>query len=363
MPTKITTPDDPALAELCERLAALSSELDLSGRWPAEQLRLCGEYGVFEWFVGEEYGGQAWDPLMSTRGYLALSAACLTTTFILTQRTGACRRIDTSANESLKPELLPALARGDSFATVGVSHLTTSGRHLKTPLLRAERTEDGFVLNGMSPWVTGGPHAEHIVIGAQVVEREATCDEQILIVLPTDLPGVTCPPHTQLVGLTASHTGQVKLDNVIVDDRYLLAGPVAKVMTQGTGGTTGGLQTSTLALGLSRAALDFIRGESDKREELFTPSDALERDWEQTRAALLSAIEGAPTCSSEQLRTNVNSLVLRSTQAALAAAKGAGYVAGHPVGRWCREALFFLVWSCPQPVVSANLCELAGISE
>jgi hypothetical protein len=26
-----------------------------------------------------------------------------------------------------------------------------------------------------------------------------------------------------------------------------------------------------------------------------------------------------------------------------------------------REALFFLVWSCPQPVMQANLCELAGL--
>ena len=43
-----------------------------------------------------------------------------------------------------------------------------------------------------------------------------------------------------------------------------------------------------------------------------------------------------------------NSLVLRASQAALAAAEGTGYVVGHPAGRWCREALFFLVWSCPQ---------------
>jgi hypothetical protein len=57
----------------------------------------------------------------------------------------------------------------------------------------------------------------------------------------------------------------------------------------------------------------------------------------------------------------MNSLVLRATQATLAAAKGAGYAAGHPAGRWCREALFFLVWSCPAPVLQANLCELAGI--
>ena len=54
--------------------------------------------------------------------------------------------------------------------------------------------------------------------------------------------------------------------------------------------------------------------------------------------------------------------VIESAEATLAAAKGTGYVQGHPAGRWCREALFFLVWSCPQPVMAANLCELAGIA-
>ena len=47
----------------------------------------------------------------------------------------------------------------------------------------------------------------------------------------------------------------------------------------------------------------------------------------------------------------------------LAAAKGAGYAYRHPAGRWCREALFFLVWSCPQPVVAENLRELAGLKD
>ena len=59
-------------------------------------------------------------------------------------------------------------------------------------------------------------------------------------------------------------------------------------------------------------------------------------------------------CSSDL----ANSLVLRATQVLLAATKGAGYVAGHRAGRLAREALFFLVWSCPQPVVTANLREL-----
>ena len=78
---------------------------------------------------------------------------------------------------------------------------------------------------------------------------------------------------------------------------------------------------------------------------------------------LLALVRGESRCTKESIRQRANTFVLRATQAALSAAKGTGYVAGHPAGRWCREALFFLVWSCPQPVAAANLCELAGIAD
>jgi hypothetical protein len=64
----------------------------------------------------------------------------------------------------------------------------------------------------------------------------------------------------------------------------------------------------------------------------------------------------------DSIRTRANSLALRSTQALLAASKGAGFVSGHFAERAVREAMFFLVWSCPAPVVAAALRELAGCS-
>ena len=121
-------PDD-SLA-LCARLAEMAIDLDRTRAWPAEQLRLCGEYGVYRVVSRSAWGGQGWNEEQIVRGYLALSAACLTTTFILTQRTGACRRIAGCENEALKERLLPGLASGELFATVGISHLTTSRRHL-----------------------------------------------------------------------------------------------------------------------------------------------------------------------------------------------------------------------------------------
>lgn len=361
MPTVITSPTDDALAELCVELAAGAEELDATGQWPGEQLGLLGDYGVYQWFAGAEWGGQAWVQEPILRGYLALSRACLTTAFILTQRDGACRRIESSANQPLKERLLPGLTSGELFATVGISHLTTSRRHVAQPVLQARRVDGGFLLDGFSPWVTGADHADYVLLGATLMEGDRATAEQLLAVVPGGSPGVSTPPPAQLVGLSASHTGQFCLENVFVGDEWLVAGPIENVMSAGTGAGTGGLGTSTLAMGLAGAAIGFITEEAERRPELAPPRDALRQECDELEASLWAAVRNEPTCSNDELRGRANSLVLRSTQAALAAAKGAGFVAGHPAGRWCREALFFLVWSCPQPVVSAHLCELAGI--
>ncbi len=361
-PVEIRSPKDPALNELCEQLRAMSDKLDFQDEtgafpWPQKQLELCAQYGVFRWFLEPEHGGLGWSDHDLTLGYLALSAACQTTTFIITQRTGACRRIALSGNDFARDELIPALLDGTRFSTVGISHLTTSRRHLAQAVLRAEETEAGFRLNGFSPWVTGGIHADTIVMGAQLEDGR-----QILTIVPTDIPGVQPESPADLVALSGSHTGKVSLVDVQIDRKWLLAGPIENVMSEGIGARTGGLQTSTLAIGLAGAAIDFIFTESENRPALSPPVQALHKEWEALRELLLQSALGQEICGTEELRQRCNSLVLRATQAALSAAKGMGFVAGHPVGRWCREALFFMVWSCPQPVVNAQLCQLAGIA-
>ncbi len=363
MPTRITSPDDPALAELCATLAERAIAMDRSGEWPAEQLRLCGEYGVYEWFIGPAWGGQEWNEEQLIRGYLALSAACLTTTFILTQRTGACRRIEGCNNDLLHQRLLPGLVRGEMFATVGISHLTTSRRHLAKPVLTAEAIPGGFRLNGMAPWVTGGAAADVITIAATLVEQGEATNRQLLLAAPTDTPGLSIAEPLPLIGVTASSTGPVHLNNADVSNEWLIAGPAPNVMSSGLGGVTGSYETSTLAAGLAQASIDFLADEAARRPDLLEPMIALRAELDGLRRDLLEIARGKSACSKESIRQRANSLVLRASQAALAAAKGTGYVVGHPAGRWCREAMFFLVWSCPQPVSAAHLCELAGLTD
>ena len=333
-----------------------NSQLSEPDTWVNEQLALCARYGVFKWFVPPSFGGSGWDTVDVTRGYLKLSQACLTTAFVITQRTGACTRILGGNSAEMRDELIGPLILGDVFATVGISHLTTSRQHLQRPAMRVVPTQGGFLFDGMSPWVTGSPSADYVVVGGTMDDGD-----QVLAVVSTESEKVATPKPPELVALTASQTGPLQCDNVFVDQRFVIAGPSQNVMKSGTGANTGGHQTSTLALGLAKSAIDFVCQQAESRDELVPIGDELLAQWDVQYGNLISIARGETHCSNEELRTAANSLVLRATQASMSAAKGAGFLASHPAGRWCREALFFLVWSCPRAVVDANLCELAGI--
>jgi alkylation response protein AidB-like acyl-CoA dehydrogenase len=362
----ITAPDDPQLDALTRQLADRAARPEAEHDWPADALAQLAEAGVFAWFVPRQFGGLGWASEDLARGYLKLAAADLTTTFILTQWVAACRRIAECDNEGLQRRLLPALAEGRQFVTVGISHLSTSRRHLSRPALAARCEDDAYLLDGYTAWVTGGVHADRLVLGGVLGDGR-----QVLAAVPRGAAGLEAMPPTRLLALSGSHTGEVRCRGVRVPAENVIAGPAENVMAGATGPGTGGWQTSALALGLADAAIRFLQGEAPQRSDLIGPTERLAAEHADLVEMLLELARGPQTAkphapaslSANDLRQCANSLVLRATQAALAAAKGAGFVAAHPAGRWCREALFFLVWSCPQPVVSAHLCELAGMVE
>ena len=153
---------------LLTRLRALAPLVDASGEWPASSLELLSEDGVYRWFIPQAYGGLGWSESQLVRGYIQLASACLTTAFVLTQRSAACKRIARSPNLELRERLLPSLASGESFATVGLSHLATSRRHLGAPPVTATRTATGYRLDGSTWWVTGAAYADHLIVGAEL---------------------------------------------------------------------------------------------------------------------------------------------------------------------------------------------------
>lgn len=358
----MSTPDDAigAVEALTDRLRD-HSKAQPEDEWPADRLRLLSDAGVLGWTVPASYGGSEISHLDLIRGYERLASASLTTAFVLTQRNAAIARICLSDDAGLRTRLLPPLCTADRFTTVGISHLTTSGQHLRQPAVRAQSCDGGYRLDGTVPWVTGAGFADHIVTGATLDDGQ-----EILIALPMENTGIVVAEATPLLALNGSKTASVLLDNVRVSAETLLAGPVVAVMKQGRGGGTGSLTTSALALGHAAAAIERLGEEAPVRPDLQQTHTALAEEARSLRQDLHAAADRTTrdtTINAQTIRKRANSLVLRAAQTYLGAAKGAGFAAGHPAERGVREAMFFLVWSCPQPVLNANLREFACLDD
>ncbi len=342
-------------AEWLAELRMVSGNLKTVTDFPIETLRRCAG-------IEQSIGGDH-DALL--RYYVWLASGCLTTAFISTQRNAAIRRIETSSNHTLKNTLLPSVVAGNAFVTVGISHLTTSRQHVSKAPLQATPVGDGWSLEGYCPWVTGGGFAHWLVVGA--VERCVASDtadtdpaggaRELLFAIPVARTGIIVETGADLMALTASATGQVQFENVVLNRSEVLHGPIANVMTaSGMSGGAGGLQTSALAIGHAAQAIEYLLGESQARLELRDVANRFVDQWQKLHVELFALAKGEPARDAGKLRKSANDLALNSTQAALIAAKGAGFTNDHAVGRWCRESLFFLVWSCPHAVAQSHLC-------
>src|SRR6516225_6364459 len=188
------------LEETLRLLRERANAADAEAAWPAESWSALRRAGVLAWSIPKEYGGDGLECVALFEGYERVAGACLTTCFILSQRDAATRRIRDSGNVALCRELLPPLARGERFATVGLSQLTTSRQHGR-PALSARLVGDTVVLDGVMPWVTGAERADHFVTGAALDDGR-----QVLIVVPRMMAGLCVEAPLDLAALRGSLT-------------------------------------------------------------------------------------------------------------------------------------------------------------
>jgi alkylation response protein AidB-like acyl-CoA dehydrogenase len=347
--------DTEQLERLVRDLQRLGQRLDRPADWPAASLECCRAVQLPKAFIPREHGGWDWSDAEQLELLQQLTVGCLTTAFIYTQFIAAIRRLGRAP--AVAERWLPNLSEGRQWTTVGISHLSTSRQHAP-PALRATPTDRGWVLDGYAPWVTGGRYADLLVVGATLPDQD-----QILLAVEQNRPGITTGPGLELMALSASCTDRVTFDQVYVSSDLRVAGPTRQVLLEpaSAGGGTGGLATSALALGLTRRAIAALDEEAalQQRQSLSHTVAHFRRRLGQANTELHAVCRATSTSTAAALRTEANRLVLDASQALLTATKGEGFRQDHLASRLAREAMFFLVWSCPLAVADAHLCNWA----
>jgi alkylation response protein AidB-like acyl-CoA dehydrogenase len=349
-----SVPEDSVIRALAE----LDGPVDESGGWPEGLWQVLVNTGASRWTASAAQSPD-FDRAAILSRYGRVAEGSLTAAFILTQHDSAVRHLAGAVGRGSETarNWLDAIVAGRAFTTVGISQLTTSRRHGQAAVTARETGGNGLILDGIVPWVTAAPRADVFVTGGVLADGR-----QVLIALPADRPGVTVEAPFAIAALQASCTCEIRLKNVEVAGPEILAGPSENVLAAPGSAGTGGLETSALALGQARAAIRAMAEEASRRDDLNDSIASLSALWEALAADLFASASGdehAPAPGA--IRGRANALVLRATQAYLAARKGTGFLREEPAQRWARQALFFLVWSCPTPVAQAAIRDLAGV--
>ena len=121
-------------------------------------------------------------------------------------------------SEEQKRRYLPALARGESIGCFGLTE-PDHGSDPGSMVTRARSASGGFRLTGSKTWISNSPFADVFIVWAK------TDDETIRgFILDKGCKGLSAPPLHGKVGLRASTTGQIVMDDVFVPQANLLPG-------------------------------------------------------------------------------------------------------------------------------------------
>src|SRR5260370_1219097 len=206
-----------------ERIRPGVQERDRAHRFPAEIVGEMGEMGLLGMLVGEEYGGAGADVLTYAIAVEELARVCAATAVTMSvSNSVCCWPIARFGAEALKRKVLPELAGG----ALGAFGLTEPGAGSDAGSLRtaARRDGDSWALSGEKAWISNAGFARWYVVvartGPTAGKRGMTA-----FVVPADAPGFAVGQPEEKLGLRASRTAPIHLNDCRVPAENVLGSP------------------------------------------------------------------------------------------------------------------------------------------
>lgn len=125
-------------------------------------------------------------------------------------------------SEAQRNKYLPKLATGEWIGCFGLTE-PNHGSDPGSMATRARKVDGGYVLTGTKMWISNSPIADVFVVWAKAVGGEH--DGRIKgFILEKGMKGLSAPAIHGKVGLRASITGEIVMDEVEVSDEQLMPG-------------------------------------------------------------------------------------------------------------------------------------------
>jgi alkylation response protein AidB-like acyl-CoA dehydrogenase len=302
--------------------------------------------------VPEEYGGAGLDYLSYGliveeigRGDSAIR------TVISVQTSLVCSAILKWGTEEQKHKYLPNLCSGEWLGCFGLTEPDT-GSDAANQKTRAKKTDSGWVINGAKMWISMGNYAKVALIFAQT-DPELGYKGVACFMVDTDQPGFTTQTIEHKMGLHASDTASIALEDVEVSDDDMLGqvGDGFKVAMSAL--DSGRYSVAAGCVGICRGCVEESVKYAKEREQFGKPIASfqlvqamiadmvLKTDASRMlvwRAGWLKDQGRPSTLETSIAKLHATEASLECANLAIQVHGGAGYVDDHPVERYFRDA-------------------------
>jgi alkylation response protein AidB-like acyl-CoA dehydrogenase len=335
------------------RLAPIAAEIDESGAFPEATVEEMAGLGLLGLQVPAEDGGVGADTMSYVLVVEELARVCGSHALTVAAHNSlGCAPLAKFGTPEQKERWLKPAAAGEFLVSFGLTE-PEAGSDAGGTRTTAVRDGDQWVLNGTKQWITNAHYAGAVIITAKTdTEAEGSAGISAFIV-PADTPGFTVEKKEDKLGMRASDTAPLTIEDVRIPADAILGeeGDGFKAFLETLDG--GRISIAALALGLGEgayaAARDYARGRvqfgrpiSDQQAVQFMFAD-MSTELEAARlltyeAARLKDAGEEYGDMAAKAKLFASEAAMRVTYKAIQALGGYGFCREYPVERFYRDA-------------------------
>lgn len=250
-------------------------ERDRTGVFPVEIFEKLAKLGLMGLPFPEKYGGGGADTVSFAIVVEELSRVCASTgiTYSAHISLGGAP-LDRFGTEEQKAKYLTPICSGEYLGAFGLTE-PDAGSDAGGTRTAAVRDGDRWIINGTKCFITNASYARNLVLTA-VTDRSKGTNGISAFIVPTDAPGFAVSERYEKMGLHASNTTELVLDQVTVPEENLL-GVEGSGYKQFLAVLDGGrIGIGAMAVGLAQGAFDKALGYAKQRKQFGQPLSAFQ---------------------------------------------------------------------------------------
>ncbi|HWX88533.1 MAG TPA: acyl-CoA dehydrogenase family protein [Solirubrobacteraceae bacterium] len=309
------------------------------------------DQGYLGAIVPREYGGAGLGYLDYGLVVEEIGRGCSSVRTVISVQTSlVCSAILKWGGEEQKQHYLPKLCSGEWLGCFGLTEPDT-GSDAAKQRTRAKKTDAGWVINGAKMWISMGNYAKVALIFAQT-DPEKGHRGLACFMVDTDQPGYQASTIEHKMGLHASDTASIALEDVEVSDDQMLGeiGDGFKVAMSAL--DSGRYSVAAGCVGICQGCVEESVKYAKEREQFGKPIASfqlvqamiadmvLKTDASRMlvwRAGFLKDKGRPNTLETSVAKLHATEAAVECSNTAIQVHGGAGYVDDHPVERYFRD--------------------------